>query len=310
MIKGTQIKFTTLFMVIIFSLQTRICFSETVAVLDWWGKTEAELSKALPDAEKSKGYWVLKQWKGWKEVSLFFEKKKLWMIAFNPATSFSEDEAKRTVLNDFGVALPAANEVRTPGLIAYRGMTGAIEIINFQHESNNAERRINGISIFYNAARTKDKIESAFGLKLGDVFNPASATGKHILADGSTAYHFVPQNPLPSLKLYFVLITPTTNRICSIRAIGPAASVQAGKMQQAMLMDLLTRKYGPPEKESASSSRLNAKLINQGTRSVMTLVAGSPDVTLEIRYGDGDLYGLAERERLLTKPTKVNDAGL
>ena len=160
------------------------------------------------------------------------------------------------------------------------------------------------------AQPTTERIEGAFGMKLGDVFDPAKATGKGSLTDGTPMYQFAPQKPFRSFKRYFVMITPKTNRIYSIWGIGDFENTPTAQKEQALIMEILKQKYGDKKKEGLLEAMTDAKQIDQGDRSVMVKVSGMMDVTLEIRYYDDTLKDVAEKERLEIEAKKVDSSGL
>ncbi len=158
-------------------------------------------------------------------------------------------------------------------------------------------------------------ITGAFGKKLGDVFDPASAIGKGALTDGTPMYQFKPDKPFRSFTSYYVLITPTTHRIHSIWATGPCENSESGEKEQALLMELLEKKYGPKDADDGFKrfeARLNkTQFITQGGRYVMTQVPHDfKDHTVEVRYVDGTLGKTGEQERLKAEGKKVDASGL
>jgi hypothetical protein len=56
-----------------------------------------------------------------------------------------------------------------------------------------------------------DKIEGAFGMALGQKFDPEKAIGTSSLTDGTPMYQFNPEKPFRSFTKYFVMITPTSH---------------------------------------------------------------------------------------------------
>jgi hypothetical protein len=54
----------------------------------------------------------------------------------------------------------------------------------------------------------------------------------------------------------------------------------------------------------------DVKRVTQGERYVITKITGFTDVTLEIRYYDGGLAKLAEKERLASEVQKAGKTGL
>jgi len=155
-----------------------------------------------------------------------------------------------------------------------------------------------------------DKIEGAFGKKLGDVFDPSSAIGTSKLTDGTPMYEFSTTNGFRSFKTYYVLITPTTHKIYSIWGIGSVENTEAGQKEQAVVMELLKKKYGVDEKQGILDTMGDVKRIDQGNRYVITKLNGFMDVTIDIRYYDSDLDKLAEAERLAAETKKADSSGL
>jgi hypothetical protein len=155
-----------------------------------------------------------------------------------------------------------------------------------------------------------EKIENAFGKRLGDAFDPASAIGNAALTNGTPMYQFSPAKPFRSFTKYFVLITPTTRKIYSIWALGSTENTETGKKEQALLMELLQQKYGTTEKEGMFDALYDTKQIRHGNRSVLTKVTGFGKVTIEVRYYDHDLEAIAEKERLAVEGKKVDASGL
>jgi len=164
--------------------------------------------------------------------------------------------------------------------------------------------------LFAFTAHAEDKIEGAFGKRFGDVFDPVTAIGKHALTDDTVMYQFKPENPFRSFKKYYVLITPTTNRIYAIWGVGPIGNTEKGKKEQALVMKLLIQKYGVPNKEGLFDGFYDLKQISQGNRYVMTKLTDYTDTTIEIRYYDSDLEKVAEQERLAIEAKKADSKGL
>jgi len=155
-----------------------------------------------------------------------------------------------------------------------------------------------------------DKIEGAFGIKLGDVFDPASAIGTSKLTDGTPMYEFSTTNGFRSFKTYYVLITPTTHKIYSIWGIGSVENTESGQKEQAVVMELLKKKYGVEEQQGVFDTIGDVKRIDQGNRYIITKLTGFVDVTIDIRYYDSDLDKLAETERIAAETKKTDDSGL
>lgn len=154
-----------------------------------------------------------------------------------------------------------------------------------------------------------EKIEGAFGKKLGEQFDPAAAIGGSKLTDGTPMYEFSTTTGFRSFTRYYALITPTTHKIYSIWGIGNVENSQAGQKEQAVVMELLKEKYGA-EKTGLFDTLGDTKRVSQGDRYVLTKTSGFGEVTLEIRYYDGELAKLAEKERLSSEVQKADKTGL
>jgi hypothetical protein len=103
------------------------------------------------------------------------------------------------------------------------------------------------------AAFAADKIEGAFGMKLGDTFDPSSAIRILEGKDGIPSYQFNPTNVFRSFKNYFVMVTPKTHQIYSIWAVGKIDDLRAGKEEQAKVMELIRKQFGKNETDETST---------------------------------------------------------
>jgi hypothetical protein len=163
-----------------------------------------------------------------------------------------------------------------------------------------------------NATQTPapNQISEAFGMKLGDIFDPANATGTGTLTNGTPEYDITPVSPFRSFTDYYILITPLTHKIYAIEAQGNFDNSDMAKKEQAVIMQLLTDKYGPVADQEPDEIMDNGQHISQGHRLVLTSVKGFTTATLLIQYIDTDLAGLAEKERIKTEAKKVDAGGL
>ena len=157
---------------------------------------------------------------------------------------------------------------------------------------------------------SQEKIKGAFGLNLGAVFDPDAAIGKSSLTDGTPMYQFNPKIKFRSFTEYYVMITPKTHKIYSIWGIGNVENTGVGKREQAVLMNILQKKYGKPAKEGLFASLVDAKQIVQGNRYIIVKVSGFTDTQIDIRYYDKKLNQLAEKERIKLEVNKIDDSGL
>jgi hypothetical protein len=153
-------------------------------------------------------------------------------------------------------------------------------------------------------------IDGAFGMKLGDEFDPSQAIGTSETSDGSPMYEFGVINGFRSFTRYYVLITPSTHKIYCIWGIGKVANTPTGQKEKSVVMELLKQKYGETDSERVMDVLRDAKTISKGNRAVMTKLTGFMDVVIEIRYYDFKLQEVAEKERLLTEVKKVDGSEL
>ena len=160
------------------------------------------------------------------------------------------------------------------------------------------------------AAFGAEKIEGAFGKKLGDVFDPKKAIGLSRCEDGTPIYEFRPANSFRSFTRYYVLITPTSKKIYNIWGVGSAENTSVAQKEQAVIMEILQQKYGVKEKPGVIDILGDVNTIKQGNRGVVTKISGFGNVQFHIRYYDSDLVKLAESERITEESKKVNKSGL
>jgi hypothetical protein len=154
-----------------------------------------------------------------------------------------------------------------------------------------------------------EPIEGAFGIKLGDKFDVASAETIGKLTDGTPLYAFTPANPFRSFTRYSVQVTPVSHRVCAVWADGKFNESDEAKKERDLVLKLLVGKYGPEAKNRITFS--DVKRIQSGDRYVMLstpVVFGGGK--LEVRYVDEALEKQAEKERLDAEVKKVNASGL
>lgn len=166
------------------------------------------------------------------------------------------------------------------------------------------------VSITTFSAFATERIEGAFGKKLGDVFEPTSAIGTSKLKDGVLMYEFATTNGFRSFKHYYVMITPTTHKIYKIRGTGGVESTSVGRKEQSIMMGVLREKYGSEFRIGPLDSMGDVKRISQGSRHIVTTLVSLSDVTLNIEYYDEDLEKVAEKEKLAEETATIDKSGL
>ena len=132
---------------------------------------------------------------------------------------------------------------------------------------------------------SQDKIEGAFGMVLGGVYDPSNTIDIVSVADGVNLYQFNPSQKFRSFNSYFVMITPKSNKVCSIWGVGGVPSNEKAKKEQSLIMSILKNKYGESEIDPK-----DPYLIYQGNRNIM--VDGDSD-QISISYNDMSLVTLA-----------------
>jgi hypothetical protein len=157
-----------------------------------------------------------------------------------------------------------------------------------------------------NCASGFEKIEAAFGMKLGSEFDPASATKADRLTDGKVFYGFTPTNGFPPFVTYRVLITPVSKKIYQIMAKSESHNVGAVEREQNAITYILTEKYGPLS-DSASSDPTEKSIV-QNHRGVRTHIMDR--TTLAIEYYDMDLFALAKKEQAAEDVKDKDKSGL
>lgn len=148
-----------------------------------------------------------------------------------------------------------------------------------------------------------EPIEEAFGLKIGGEFVPAEGPDAFTTLNGIRAYYFAPESPSPFFTLYLVQITPITQLVHTVIAIGPGPDLPTCLRHRADLMPALTERYGKSfnfEPPAGPAYEKDYEIILQADqkRGVGVTCGGNADVILQIIYVDDVLSDLAELERL------------
>ena len=164
--------------------------------------------------------------------------------------------------------------------------------------------------IFSNNIYSNNPISGAFGIQLGEYFNPESAIGTGSLTDGTIMYQFQSEKPFRSFSRYYVLITPKTNKVYSIWGIGDMDSDGKCGKEQDLLMAILTKKYRESDNQGAMDSFMDIEKIDIGNKRIVTKCSGYSDVTIDIRYYDDELQIIAEEERIELESEKLDSSGL
>lgn len=120
-------------------------------------------------------------------------------------------------------------------------------------------------------AAAQERIEGAFGQKLGAVFDPQGAPPEQGMEN---TYRFPPAAPFEGLTNYSVVVTPKTHRIAAINASGETPDTESAWKLATVLGIILRNKYestaapeGAPSETSATPAATQPQrpeVINSG----------------------------------------------
>ena len=154
-----------------------------------------------------------------------------------------------------------------------------------------------------------NRITGAFGFTLGAKLDgqmaPASKT-----TDGEPMYEIVPKNAHEYFNEYYVMVTPATHQIYCIWAIGPEMDVPKAKIQEDVVFNALTNKYGRGEEQGIIDTFSDQKHIDQGNRAVFVNVTGLTTGQLNLKYIDADLQKKARDVEVELESKNKNNSGL
>ena len=137
-----------------------------------------------------------------------------------------------------------------------------------------------------------EKIEGAFGFKLGQKFDPTAP-----ILSTEKDYHFqdvypaTPPVPNEQFPTYYVRITPITHLITTIISVGKSVAGDAGVEAKQAVEAYLQAKYGEGSSKFADN-------IRQDRRAIVVGGAWNPARTITtVSYIDSDLNAQADREQ-------------
>lgn len=152
-------------------------------------------------------------------------------------------------------------------------------------------------------ASTIERIQEAFGMRLGMEFSPTDNPRSYTTLNGERAYFFTPVSPARSFDYYMVQITPVTHQIYTIIAVGKSGDVQTCRKVRAAMMGPLMETYGPSTKLGPVRGfefEIDYEVILQPDtrRGVAIVCGGIAPIILQMLYVDNALAQLADQERL------------
>jgi hypothetical protein len=160
------------------------------------------------------------------------------------------------------------------------------------------------------AAPQQQQITGAFGVTLGTKVNLSQYQKTGETTDNTPLYGFTPKNPTQGLTRYYFQATPKTGIIYCVWAMGDCENDDICKKQQAVILDLLKKKYGEEDKEGMFDDLYDMKRMSRGDRSIVLKCSGFTDITLNLYYTDDALEKQAEKERVELEGKKTDDTGL
>ena len=159
-----------------------------------------------------------------------------------------------------------------------------------------------------------EQISGAFGLVLGDQYDPKRSYGKKSKETGLTLYSFRPKNNFRSFTKYAVSLTPSTKKIFLINAIAVFRNSSDCESELDLMSSMLEEKYGQPIKTTDRFDLNNTTvLIDQPEHGREILLKCSrlrSNVKLDIFYSDNNLKSLSEQEYKEIERKRLNDSGL
>ena len=152
------------------------------------------------------------------------------------------------------------------------------------------------------------QIVGAFGIKLGQRFDPTYATftnksQESISTKGEWVdiklplYGFKPKNPLSKFDNYNVVVTPLSNIVCSIRAWAGFASAASALAEYRKLVAVLQEQHG--KATFLSRKNLQVATIQQNRRKVRLICSVRTNLSsLTVCYEDSALNHQAKWEQV------------
>ena len=161
------------------------------------------------------------------------------------------------------------------------------------------------------SANAAEKIEGAFGFKLGDVLDFADArlVKEDAHRRGPDSYEFKPTTSNPAFANYFVDVTPNSHRIYMITAWGsipaPKPNTDDEWNQFQTILALVHRKYG-----SGPYPYKRFKEISQDQRKITYQLSYTSSLNFELHYFDQDISTQASEEMVDNRLKGADATGL
>jgi len=154
-----------------------------------------------------------------------------------------------------------------------------------------------------------EEITGAFGIELGQILDPNDPNSN--LEPTSTQHNFFnPVNPINSISIYSVVLSPITHKVIAIYGMGNKMAKNKCEDDKNVLVSLLTTKYGEPMEPSYSEQMKGIVGYIEDTSLITVQCDGFMEARLSIVYADHVLSDLAEKERIEIETKKTNADGL
>ena len=161
-------------------------------------------------------------------------------------------------------------------------------------------------TLFFTACEKKAKMDSAFGIKFGEVIK-IDENSESILRSDKKMYKINPPSKMDLYDDYYVGITPTTHKVYSIYATKLNKTQTECSDNFYFINDLLIKKYG--ETEEIKNSSVGYTIMTIGTAitddgfilyscNTSISISGPTKHKSEIYYSHSDLGDLREKETM------------
>jgi hypothetical protein len=146
-----------------------------------------------------------------------------------------------------------------------------------------------------------DTIGDAFGMRLGDVFDPASSIGASKATNGTVLYQFTRnKTAFPGFDGFdtcYVMLTPSSHKIYSILGVSSVTNKESGLAKQSIFMGMLRLKFSNKPELDKLVNAGDVQSIDQGSRHVISRVTEEAGGKIELEFLDSNLQKTADAEK-------------
>jgi hypothetical protein len=154
-----------------------------------------------------------------------------------------------------------------------------------------------------------DQIDGAFGFKFGEVYDKDKALGTVKTTAGDPLYQANPPTKNSSFDVYYVAITPKSDRVYHVWAQGKVGSMDEGVLLQENLVKMLEGKY---KLRRGLMDSEDARILMQDDKLITIKAARYPDGSyrVDLKYYDSKLEKKAKEEADSGKKVPADTKGL